>query len=82
MLILVIVERWNLLSQLTKNSIQDIMVIYDYKENRMLANVISFLENIVNAANDALYSYVLIILLVLGGLLYRRRSMAGKEEAV
>ena len=74
MLILVIVERWNLLSQLTKNSIQDIMVIYDYKENRMLANVISFLENIVKAANDALYSYVLIILLVLGGLYFTVRT--------
>ena len=34
----------------------------------------NFLENIVNAANDALYTYILVILLVLGGLYFSVRT--------
>ena len=34
----------------------------------------NFLENIVNAANDALYTYILVVLLVLGGLYFSLRT--------
>ena len=34
----------------------------------------NFLEKIVNAANDALYTYILVILLVLGGLYFSVRT--------
>lgn len=36
--------------------------------------MLAFLENVINAVNDALYSYVLIILLVVGGLYFTFRG--------